>query len=157
MKKLTPIFLFTLILASCATEKKESKQNTPIGVARIWLENYYYHNNYELAKSYSTPQTAEMIDTIKSMIFPDLDNVEKLAFEIKNVQCRQKVDAVDANCTCKYIEGGESFTEELLLVKIDGQWLVDTPLSNEHELLLDEDIEQISNDFEKSLDKLLDQ
>ncbi len=128
-----------------------------MGVARTWLENYYYHNDYDLAKSYSTAQTAAMIDTIKAMIFPDQENMEKVIFEIKNVQCRQKKGAKKANCTCKYIEGGEPFTEELHLVKENGQWLVDVVMETDNELLQDDEIEKMSDDFGKSLDKLLDQ
>ena len=156
MRKLAAIIILALFVAACATELNQKKINTPMGVARTWLENYYYHNNYELAKSYSTAQTSAMIDTIKTMIFPDQEE-EKLEFEIKNVRCKQMQGATEAVCTCKYLEGEEEFTEELHLMQVDGQWLVDAKFGDDEDLLLDEDIEKMTQDFEKSLDKLLDQ
>lgn len=156
MRKLAVIFILALFVVACATELGEKKINTPMGVARTWLENYYYHNDYELAKSYSTAQTSAMIDTIKTMIFPDQEE-EKLEFEIKNVRCKQTQGAKEAVCTCKYLEGTEEFTEELHLMQVDGQWLVDVAFGDDEDLLLDADIEKMTQDFEKSLDKLLDQ
>ncbi len=156
MRKLAAIFILAVFVASCATEPAEKKINTPMGVARTWLENYYYHNDYELAKSYSTAETSAMIDTIKSMIFPDQMD-EKPTFEIKNVRCKQTKGAKKAVCTCKYVEGDEPFSEELHLVQIDEQWLVDAKFGEDDDLLLDDDIEKMTKDFEKSLDKLLDQ
>jgi len=145
-----------LLFASCATEVKEEKVNTPMGVARIWLENYYHHNNYDVAKLYSTDKTAAMIDTIKTMIFPDQDISEKIDFKIKNVQCKQKQGADNAECKCTYEEDEQSFTEVLFLVKKNGQWLVDAVEEDEN-MLEDEDIENMTKDFEKTLDRLLEQ
>lgn len=156
MRKLAAIFLIAVFIVACAAEQSEKKINTPMGVARTWLENYYYHNDYELAKSYSTAQTSAMIDTIKTMIFPDQAD-EKPTFEIKNVRCQQSKGAKEAVCTCKYLEGNEPFTEELNLVQVDGQWLVDAKFGEDEDLLLDEDIEKMTKDFEKSLDNLLEQ
>ncbi len=157
MRKITSILItYLLILGSCADNVKENKVNTPSGVARIWLENYYYHNNYELAKSYSTVETATMIDTIKGMIFPDQENAEKLPFEIKNIKCKQPKGSPKAECTCTYVEAENSFTEELTLVQKDGQWLVDA-IEEKDDMLKDEDIEKMTKDFEKTLDALLDQ
>ncbi len=144
------------MLASCANEVKEKKVNTPMGVARIWLENYYHHNDYELAKQYSTDETAAMIDTIKTMIFPDQPTTEKVAFEVKNVQCKQVQGADEAECTCKYEEGNEPYTEIIQLVRKEGQWLVSAIQADEN-LLQDEDIEKMTKDFEKTLDRLLEQ
>ena len=124
-------------------------------VARTWLESYYYNNDYDLAKTYSTPETAAMIDTIKTLIFPDQSN-EAIEFKIKNIQCKQIKGDAKAVCTCNYLEQGEAFTEVLNLVQLDGQWLVDARLGNDEDLLLDDDIEKMAEEFEKSLDRLLD-
>lgn len=146
--------LLTLIFA-CTTEKKELKENSPRAVARVWLENYYQHNDYDLAKSYSTAETAAMIDTIKGMIFPDQENAEKIPFKIKAIRCRQTKGATIAKCTCTYLEDETSFTEELTLVQQDGQWLVDAIEENE-DMLKDSDIEKMTQDFEKNLDRMLE-
>ena len=156
MRKLVSILILGVFVVACAKDTKESKANSPMSVARIWLENYYYHNNFELAKTYSTAKTAEMIDTIKTMIFRE-QSAGKINFEIKNIQCKQKQGAKTAECSCKYEEEGEPFTELLYLVQQDGQWLVDAQMVAEEELLLDEDIEKMTKDFEKSLDKMLEQ
>lgn len=156
MRKYSLIFLFGVLLAACADEVKEKKVNTPMGVARIWLENYYYHNNYELAKLYSTEETAAMIDTIKTMIFPDQTSSQKLVFEVKNIQCKQERGQAKAECKCKYIEAGTPFTEVLHLLQKDGQWLVDA-IEEDENLLEDEDIEKMTEDFGKALDRLLEQ
>ena len=87
MRQLATLLLCSLLLA-CASEPSEQLVNTPMKVAKVWLENYYHHNDYEAAKLYSTPQTSAMIDTIKTIIFPDQEG-EKLKFKIKNVRCRQ--------------------------------------------------------------------
>ena len=156
MRKLVSIFILAVFIAACATEQAEKKINTPMGVARLWLENYYYHNDYDMAKSYSTSQTSAMIDTIRTMIFPDQSG-EKPTFNIENVKCKQTKGSKEAVCTCKYLEGGESFVEELHLVQEEGQWLIDAKFGKDEDLLLDDDIEKMTKDFERSLDKLLDQ
>jgi len=156
VRKIASIITLSGLVLACANEVKEIKANSPISVARIWLENYYYTNDYELAKSYSTKETSAMIDTIKTMIFPD-QLANKSKFEILNVQCKQKQSATVAECTCKYIEDGEPFTELLHLVQLEGQWLVDAQMGADNDLLKDDDIEKMSREFEKSLDQMLEQ
>lgn len=156
MIRFAAILITVLVLAACAKETKEVKVNSPSGVARIWLENYYHHNDYALAKSYSTAETAAMIDTIKGMIFPDQENAEKLPFEVKNIRCQQSKGSSKAECTCTYVEAENSFTEDLVLVKKDGQWLVDA-IDNNDDVLKDKEIEKMTKDFEKSLDRMLEQ
>ncbi len=145
-----------ILFGSCVSSPEESKINTPSGVARIWLENYYHSNDYDLAKSYSTAETAAMIDTIKGMIFPDQENTEPLPFKIENVRCKQTKGSTTAECTCTYKEAETSFTENLLLVQQDGQWLVDVVEENE-DMLEDKEIEKMTKDFESTLDRMLEQ
>jgi len=130
--------------------------NTPSAVARVWLENYYHHNDYDLAKSYSTDETAAMIDTIKGMIFPDQDNSEPLAFKVENIRCKQSKGASTAECTCTYVEDETSFTEKLILVQQNGQWLVDA-IDESEDMLEDKEIEKMTKDFESTLDRMLEQ
>ncbi len=142
------LLLSLLFVLACAAEKE---YNQPREVARFWLENYY-KNNFEAAKSYSTTPTQEMIDTIKASIFTDLDDV--LDFKIKSIRCKQVGD--EATCDYIYQEGGDKIPENITLLKVGGQWLVDVKLLDEDELLIDEDVEDIFNEFEQSLDKQLD-
>lgn len=155
MREIAFILIAIFIVSACAEEAKTPRANTPSAVARIWLENYYHNNDYKLAKSYSTAETANMIDTIKSMIFPDQESTENLPFEIKNVRCKQSKGELKAECTCTYEEAGASFTENLTLVKHNDQWLVNA-IDSDDDLLKDDDIEKMTKDFEKSLDRLLE-
>lgn len=144
-----------LFLCSCVSEKKADRiQNQPRIVAKHWLENYYYKNNYEEAKLYSTARTASMIDTIKTLIFPEFGE-SSIQFEIKSVNCKEVKKS--AECTCTYLDGGEEFKEVLSLINEDGQWLVDAEILNDDEMLQDEDIDSMTKEFEESLEKLLQQ
>lgn len=158
MIKLASILItfFLILCCACSGDNKSLKENTPSRVTRVWLENYYHHNDYELAKQYSTPATAAMIDTIKGMIFPDEEGIEKLPFKIKGIRCAQPKGATNAKCTCTYTEAETSFTEEISLVQQDGQWLV-SAIEHTEDMLKDEDIETMTKDFEKNLDRMLEQ
>jgi len=157
VRKFASILITCFILfGSCASSSEEAKVNTPSSVARIWLENYYHHNDYDLAKRYSTAETVAMIDTIKGMIFPDQENTEPLPFKIENVRCKQSKGSLTAECTCTYKEDKTSFTEKLILVQKDGQWLVDVIDEND-DMLKDKEIEKMTKDFESTLDRMLEQ
>lgn len=131
--------------------KPDRVDNKPLVVARHWLENYYYKNNYEEAKLYSTQRTAEMIDTIKMMIFPEMGKAE-IDFKIKRINCKEVKNR--AECNCVYLDSGEEFEEVLILSKEGGLWLVDMELLDDDELN-DDDIDAMSKEFEESLEKLL--
>jgi hypothetical protein len=145
-----------ILLGSCTSSPQEARVNTPAGVARIWLENYYHTNDYDVAKSYSTNETAAMIDTIKGMIFPDLEDTDPIPFKIENIRCKQTKGAQTAQCSCTYKEGETSFTENLILVLQDGQWLVDV-IDESDNMLEDKEIEKMTKDFESTLDRMLEQ
>lgn len=147
-----PFIILCLFCLSCTSDKKMDRiENKPLVVAKHWLENYYYKNNYEEAKIYSTQRTADMIDTIKTMIFPEMGKTE-IDFQIKKINCKEVKDR--AECTCIYLDSGEEFEEVLILAKENGQWLVDMELLNEDELN-DQDIDDMTKEFEESLEKLL--
>ena len=150
-KKYRLLILAFLFLA-CANEPSRSVPNEPRVIARHWLENYYYKNNYEEAKLYSTARTASMIDTIKTLIFPEFGE-SQIEFKIKSVNCKQR--NAKAECTCTYLDGGEEFKEVLNLVREGDLWLVDAEILNDDEILLDDDIEEMTKEFEQSLEKLL--
>ena len=147
-----PFIILFFISLSCTSDKKlDRMENKPLVVAKHWLENYYYKNNYEEAKIYSTQRTADMIDTIKTLIFPEMGKT-KIDFQIKKINCKEVKDR--AECTCVYLDSGEEFEEVLVLAKVDGLWLVDMELLND-DALNDEDIDAMSKEFEESLEKLL--
>ncbi len=147
------IAAYLFFLTSCVSEKKADRiANQPRVVAKHWLENYYYKNNYEEAKLYSTARTADMIDTIKTLIFPEFGE-SSIKFEIKSVHCKEVKDK--AECTCSYIDGGEAFEEVLTLVKVKDLWLVDAEILNDDDMLQDDDIDAMTKEFESSLEKLL--
>lgn len=150
------IAFFLILFCACNGDKKSLKENTPSRVTRVWLENYYHHNDYDLAKQYSTAETAAMIDTIKGMIFPDQEGIEKLPFKIKGIRCAQPQGGTTAKCTCTYLEAENSFTEEISLVQQNGQWLV-SAIEEAEDMLKDKDIEKMTQDFEKNLDRMLEQ
>lgn len=157
MRKFIGILTACFVLfGSCAPSHEEAKINTPSGVARVWLENYYHNNDYDLAKSYSTSETSAMIDTIKGMIFPDQKDTEPLPFKIDKVRCKQSKGSIKAECTCTYTEAESSFTEKLVLVKQEGQWLVDA-IDETGDMLEDKEIEKMTKDFESTLDRMLEQ
>ena len=152
LKNPIPILVFFFICLSCVSAKKlERIENKPLVVARHWLENYYYKNDYDEAKVYSTQRTADMIDTIKTMIFPEMGKPQ-IDFQIKKINCQENKQR--AECTCLYMDGGEEFEEILVLAKQDGLWLVDMELLNDDDLN-DEDIDAMTKEFEESLENLL--
>jgi hypothetical protein len=101
------LFMTTGLLQGCTG-------SSPVGIARNFTEALY-HGKLELAKSYATEQTAQMIDMGSSMgawpVKPD--------YRFKLVS--QEVNGNEA--TVKYIDekGAES---DLHLARLDGRWKV---------------------------------
>ena len=97
-------------------------------------------------------QTQEMIDTIQSVIFTDLEDV--VDFKIKNLRCQEKEGKAD--CTYVFVENRTEIPEDISLVHEEGQWLVHAKLLDD-ELLKEDDMEELSKDFEDALNQALEQ
>ncbi|HEB62761.1 MAG TPA: hypothetical protein ENI82_06385 [Bacteroidetes bacterium] len=157
MEKNTLIAVFFILFFSCANspqEKEKEKEipNTPETVALSWLE-HYYNNRFEEAKLLSTAKTKIMIDTIKELVFTDAEEEEIGTFKIADLICSTKKDS--SFCKFLYQEGDLEMEDELLLISIQGQWLVDDELRSNDDIL-EEDVEKIFEEFENVLEEELD-
>lgn len=132
------------------TTVEEILPNTPETVAQKWLEDYY-NNRFVEAKALSTAATRTMIDTISQVIITEME--ETVAFKITNLICTTEADT--ARCSYLYHEGDMETEENLLLLRQQGQWLVNAELLSGDDLQ-EGDVEELFNHFEERFDEAID-
>ncbi len=133
-----------LSIGACAPEKE--LPNTPETVAKQW-QIYIDNNHFDKAKTLSTKQAIEMVDMIQSVLYTEIEEEVESNTVFKEMICTEKGNK--AICTYIIIESGEEIQDSFFLQKENSQWLVDVP--EEEELLKNDPIEKMSDDFEKLL------
>ena len=104
-------FLTAVLLASCGNEAN----GTPTSVAEAFYEEMAA-GNVEVAKSLSTPETAEMLDYIASTHCTEM-------FHVIAEGGASDVTVDGERARVRFVEGGGFST--VPLVKVDGEWKVD--------------------------------
>lgn len=110
MKKIAFFLALSLWLAACGS-------NTPKGVAGKFL-SCLQARDFEKAKEYATPETAVVIDMIKS--FPDTE--APVGFKILRDTIYGDGEAL-VEYSVRKKDGSES-RDKVKLVKIDGKWKI---------------------------------
>jgi len=111
--KLTLYFLvFAAISTGCSS-------NSPKKAAAAFL-NAFNEKNYEEARKYATVETIKLVDL--------MENLSKMSTSIDSVK-HSKIEVLDETITgdsanVTFREAGSEETEEVMLKKIDGKWLV---------------------------------
>ena len=137
-------FLLILSIVACASEKE--LPNTPETVAKQWQE-YIDNNHFDEAKELSTEQAIEMVNMIQSVLYTEVEEEVESNTVFKEMICSEK--GTKAICTYIIVENDEEIRDSFFLQKENNQWLVDIPA--EEELLKNDPIEKMSDDFEKLL------
>ena len=113
MKKNCFLIAFTVllfILNGCTS-------NNPESAARSFLEAFN-ENDFEEARKYATPETGKLIDLMENLAKLSDEKMESGEFEIVD----SRIDGDKAYVT--YRETDSDGTTELMLKKVDGDWLV---------------------------------
>ena len=110
--------LFSLLIAACGSVEQDPEE-----VAESYL-NYLNNKEYDKAKELGTENTRKMID--KFEFFGALNGaVGSGRAIIENIKC-----IVDGDkAICSFTADGES--KEMILVRVDGKWLVDFDMGEE--------------------------
>ncbi len=144
--------LLLLLLAFCFQTCKQTPEvvATPEEVARKW-QALVDKNQFKEARELSTKRAKDMIDLIESMLFEGDDEAALGATKFLEMECKEQGE----KAICRYIiqEEGERIVDSFRLVKKSKKWLVDIP--DEVELLEDDPMDDLFNQYEKSLDQAL--
>ena len=139
-------FLVLLIIYACQNEapKQEAKPlpNTPETVCKAW-QSYLDSNQIEKVALLSTPNTKKWLEENKDIF---LNDDEFFATHFLSMNCEEQEEK--AICTFTIEEGGEVIEDYFVLIKKDGQWLVD--------IEEDEDVEDLEEQIFKAMQKELD-
>ena len=123
---------------------------SPESVVRQW-QAHIDNNEFEEAKALSSPQTAEIITWMQTLLanMGADEYVTQTTFE--KLKCRKKGD--QAVCYYTIEEEGEVFNDSFLLVRIEGKWLIDLPDEED----FDEEEDDWEDLYEQFLQDSLDQ
>lgn len=143
MKKYLPLLLLAILLWSCESDP----QTPPDEVVRMY-QAYVDQNEFAQAALLSTPAEQKRLKELEQMIAMDMDStILETLFE--RIDCEIQRDT--ARCTCLLEDQYESYTALFVLVKPNGDWLIDLP--EEEEIEYDEDMEAIMDSlFQDSQD-----
>ncbi len=110
MKNILLFFAMAMFLAACSS-------NSPKGIADKFL-SLIVKGDFEKAKQYATPDSGRAIDMLKETTTGiNLPSTYKI-LEV------QKISDTEASVQYEVVQKGETKTENLPMVKIDGKWKV---------------------------------
>ncbi len=145
------LFLFALVLTfSCCSSSTDSNL-TAEEVARKW-QSHIDKNQFDDARKLSTTRAKELVNLIESMIYKG-DNGEASLIETQflEMKCRE----MDNTAICEYvIQEEEKINDSFKLINEGGRWLIDIP--EEATLLENDPVNDLYDDFEKSLNEALE-
>ena len=130
MLKLTSIlFLTVLFFAQCKSKSGKVDMKKPEDVTLAFLRTFS-SLDFEKSKTYSTPETQQLIGTMEGMMaMVGEDEKKKMKAEsapqvkaLKSAQCRTEGEMAYCKVCCS--PDGTQSPEETTLKKIDGKWLV---------------------------------
>jgi hypothetical protein len=111
------IFLMSILVYSCAVfDVSYSKK--PEKVAEKFLKHFYKFE-YEKAKKYGTTRTGQLIDMMDQLVAVSGKKVLPENSKLVMLDCNTKGDTA----ICNYLVN--DVKSEVMLLKIDGKWLVD--------------------------------
>jgi len=150
MKKFSLFLSFICLFCACNSDqppiKEEQLPNTPESVVRAW-QGYVDVNQFDKAKRLSTKETKSFLATLTG-------EEEIISTQFVSIRCKNS-SPNDAICNCILKEGDEEYTDQFLLKKENGQWLVFSP--DDANVGPDlEDLEDMMKDFEEQLNEKLE-
>lgn len=136
MSKL-PLFILSILASVIVYSCRRSEPpppDTPEKVVQAY-QGFIDNNEFEKAKELSTPEEQERIDGIASIIANEMADSTLLNTVFLSINCSQEADT--AICICQVKDEYEEYETEYLLVRVNGQWLVDAP---QEEIIIDDEI-----------------
>ena len=139
MRVVSVLIVFILFLfAACRPESPET-------VARKW-QAHLDNNEFEAAMTLSTPATQELLSWMDAAFESFDPDSTVIHTDLSKMTCRENGDR--AVCYYPVQEEGQTYNDSIILVRVNGKWLVDLP----EEPLYEEEAENL---FEiMSLDSL---
>ncbi len=135
------LFFFHACSSETPKQQKKPLPNTPETVCKAW-QDHLDSNEIEKAALLSTPNTRKWLEENKAIF---LNDDQFYATNFLTMSCVEKAEK--AICTYMIEEEGERIEDYFLLVKKDGQWLVDI----EEDESVNELDEQIFREMQKEL------
>lgn len=114
--------VFCFFLTACQSEAP--LYETPEASLRAY-QRFIDNNEFEAAKSLSTPREQRRLETMSKIIFEDDLDSTVLNTRFLQLQCVEQGDT--ATCRCEIEDQYERYSEQFRLIKIAGQWKVDAP------------------------------
>lgn len=140
-------YLLLLLLATCLWSCEADPETPPDEVVRMY-QAYIDQNEFAQAALLSTSAEQKRLQELAQMIAGDMDStILETVFE--RIDCQIQRDT--ARCTCLLEDQYEAYSALFVLVKPNGNWLIDLP--EEEEIEYDEDLEAIMDSlFQDSQD-----
>lgn len=116
--KLVTYVLFMFLIVSCSENAKTGQ------IAESFLEKYYSHN-FDDAKKYSSKKTIASIDTM--LMYGKIEPLSKDDMPIVKIE---DILIIQDTAYCRYMlmvddNDGSAMTENLILIKEEGEWKAD--------------------------------
>ncbi|MEM1319307.1 MAG: hypothetical protein AAGG75_03570 [Bacteroidota bacterium] len=124
----------------------------PEAVARQW-QAFVDKNQFDEARKLSTPRAQEMVSLMERLFQGEEGDLTSSTL-FKSMNCAEKGDSL-AICTYQIIDEEELIVDSFTLIKDGSNWLVDIP--EEEDIMEEEDVEKLFNEFEEILNKALEE
>ena len=118
--RVVSLFSVLVLFSTLACQPPDS----PETVVRKW-QAAVDNNRFEEAKALSSPRTKDLISWMEAL-FTEMETDSTVTHtDFSDLKCREEGDR--AVCTYSLKESGQSFPDSFVLVRMNGQWLVDLP------------------------------
>ena len=106
------------------TSVQDTFPNTPEGVVRLY-QSYIDSNLFAQAQRLSTPRSAALHEMMAAIVADTPSDSSLIHTQFLTLNCVVQQDTAVCNCLLK--DEYEEYASEYILIKSDGQWLVDLP------------------------------
>ncbi|MFZ4542441.1 MAG: hypothetical protein ACOYOA_00190 [Saprospiraceae bacterium] len=119
--KIVVLILQVLILA-CNSKKAAESDKSPEAVVREW-QHYIDNNEFQKAMTLSSDVTKHWLENVGGSFEGDSNRVET---KFISLSCKEAGETALCKCRIQQEETDEAYEDIFKLVKINGQWLVDS-------------------------------
>lgn len=129
-------FVLIFLLVACM----DDSETTPQEVVKLY-QTYVDQNEFDKARELSTVAEAKRLQELEQMIAADADS-SILYTSFEQINCTE-IAADTVECDCMLADQYETYSALFIVVRQDGQWLIDLPkpesveYENEMESVLD--------------------
>lgn len=113
--------------------------NTPEELVRLY-QSYIDSNLFVQAQQLSTPRSAALHEMMAAIVADTPSDSSLIHTQFLSMDC--VVEEEKAVCNCLLKDEYEEYDSEYILVKINGQWLVDSPDEEADFELFEQEIEE---------------